>query len=263
MTVRRWGPVGMVIILGVVLGAILGSFLATVAIRWPREDSALRGRSACDGCGAPLAAYRLVPVISFVAQRGRAACCGMRIDRLHPAGEIAGALAGAAIAAAASDPLTAVAGVVFGGLLLLLALLDARHYWLPNPLTAALALAGLGAGLLGLQPDLASRLIGGAAGYLLFAGVRLGYRHLRGREGMGGGDVKLFGAIGLWLGWQMLPLVLFGAAAAGLFWALILLATGRSLSGASRLPFGVFLALAAGGGWLALEWTPMAALVQP
>jgi leader peptidase (prepilin peptidase)/N-methyltransferase len=246
MTVRRWGPVGMVIILGVVLGAILGSFLATVAIRWPREDSALRGRSACDGCGAPLAAYRLVPVISFVVQRGRAACCGMRIDRLHPAGEIAGALAGAAIAAAASDPL-----------------LDARHYWLPNPLTAALALAGLGAGLLGLQPDLASRLIGGAAGYLLFAGVRLGYRRLRGREGMGGGDVKLFGAIGLWLGWQMLPLVLFGAAAAGLFWALILLATGRSLSGASRLPFGVFLALAAGGGWLVLEWTPMAALVQP
>lgn len=241
----------MVIILGAVLGAILGSFLATVAIRWSREDSALQGRSACDGCGAPLAAYRLVPVISFVAQRGRAACCGMRIDRLHPAGEIAGALAGAAIGAVASDPLTAAAGAIFGGLLLQLALLDARHYWLPNRLTGALALTGVGAGLFGLQPPIADRLIGGAAGYLLFAGVRLGYRRLRGREGMGGGDVKLFGAIGLWLGWQMLPLVLFGAAAAGLFWTLLLLAAGRPLTAASRLPFGVFLALAAGGGWLA------------
>lgn len=241
----------MIIVLGAVIGAIIGSFLATVAVRWQRADSALRGRSACDGCGAALAVRRLFPVISFIVQRGRAACCGTRIDWLHPAGEIAGAAAGATIAAISSDLPTAATGALFAGLLLQLALLDARHYWLPDPLTAALALAGLGAGLLGLEPTVADRLIGGAGGYLVFAGVRLTYRLLRGREGMGGGDVKLFGAIGLWLGWKILPLVLFGAAAAGLFWTLILLAAGRSLTGASRLPFGVFLALAAGGGWFA------------
>lgn len=240
----------MMILLGVVLGAVLGSFLATVAIRWPRGDSALRGRSACDGCGAALGALRLVPIASFVLQRGRAACCGARIDRLHVAGEGGGALIGAMVAAVAADPATAAAGALFGGGLLLLALLDARHYWLPDRLTGTLALAGLGAGLAGIAPDLTDRLIGGAAGFLLFAAVRFGYRRLRGREGMGGGDVKLFGAIGLWLGWQMLPLVLFGAAAAGLFWSLILYASGRPLTGTSRLPFGVFLALAAWGGWL-------------
>ncbi|ATE65543.1 prepilin peptidase [Rhizorhabdus dicambivorans] len=248
------------ILLGAVLGAVFGSFLATAAIRWPREASALRGRSACDGCGAPLTASQLIPVLSFFLQRGRAVCCGARIDRLHPAGEIAGALLGAMAVAIGPDIGTVMAGGLFASLLLLLALLDARHYWLPDPLNAALALAGVGVGLLGIGPGLSDRLIGGVAGFLLFAAVRHGYRRLRGREGMGGGDVKLFGAIGLWLGWQMLPLILFGAAAAGLFWALILYAAGRSLNGTSRLPFGVFLALAAWVGWVALFWPPLAAL---
>jgi leader peptidase (prepilin peptidase) / N-methyltransferase len=240
----------MMIVLAAVLGAVVGSFAATVAVRWPRGDSALRGRSACDGCGAPLTAPHLVPVLSYAIQRGRAACCGAPIDPVHPAGEVGGAMVGALSVALSADPWTATGGALFGGLLLLLALLDARHYWLPDALTGALALAGIGAGLLGLAPSLADRLIGGGAGFLLFAAIRTGYRRLRAREGMGGGDVKLFGAIGLWLGWQMLPLVLFGAAAAGLFWSLILYAAGRPLTGATRLPFGVFLALAAWAGWM-------------
>jgi leader peptidase (prepilin peptidase)/N-methyltransferase len=239
------------LILAAVLGAVVGSFVATVAVRWPRGDSALRGRSACDGCGAPLTAPHLVPVLSYAIQRGRAACCGASIDPVHPAGEVGGALVGALSVAVSADPGTAAAGALFGGLLLLLALLDARHYWLPDRLTGTLALAGIGAGLLGLAPPLVDRLIGGVAALLLFAAVRSGYRRLRGREGMGGGDVKLFGAIGLWLGWQMLPLVLFVAAAAGLFWSLILYAAGRPLTGTTRLPFGVFLALAAWAGWVA------------
>lgn len=243
-----------------VLGAIFGSFIATVAIRWPRQDSALRGRSACDGCGAPLAAIRLVPLLSFIVQRGRAGCCGSRIDPVHPIGEIMGALIGGASAAGAPDLAIAATGALFGWLLLLLALLDARHYWLPDALNALLAIAGIGVALLGIQPGLAGRLIGGVAGFLLFAMVRLGYRRLRGREGMGGGDVKLFGAIGLWLGWQVLPLVLFGAALAGLSWSLILHAAGRPITGASRLPFGVFLALAGWSGWLILQMGGLPAL---
>lgn len=240
----------MTIILGAVLGAIIGSFLATVAIRWPRGGSALRGRSVCDGCGATLSAPRLVPIVSFVLQRGRAACCGAPIARLHPIGEVAGALVGAG-AACSPDPLVVAAGALFGGLLLLLALLDAHLFWLPDRLTGALALTALAFALAGLQPALVDRLVGGFAGFLLFAAIRFGYRHLRGREGMGGGDVKLFGAIGLWLGWQPLPSVLFGAAAAGLVWSLALFGAGRPISGASRLPFGIFLALAAWCAWIA------------
>lgn len=232
------------------LGAVFGSFIATVVVRWPEGRSVARGRSACDGCGAPIGSARLIPIISYAIQRGLAACCGGRIDRVHPLAELLGAAIGALSVAVAPDPAQALAGAVLGWLLLTLALLDLRHFWLPDRLTAALALAGLAAGFAGLAPPLIDRLIGGVAGLLIFAAVRHGYRRLRGREGMGGGDVKLFGAIGLWLGWRMLPPVLLGAALAGLLWGLILLARGQAPTATSRLPFGAFLALAAWLGWI-------------
>ena len=240
----------LMIAAGGMLGAILGSFIATLAIRWPEGRSVVHGRSACDGCGALLSAIRLVPILSYAVQRGRAACCDTAIDRFHPLTEIAAAAIGATSFAIAADPLQALAGAIFGWLLLALALLDARHFWLPDRLTLALALAGLAAGVAGMPPALADRLIGGAAAFLLFAGIRHGYRGLRHREGMGGGDVKLFGAIGLWLGWRTLPVVLLGAALAGLLWSLIQLSRGRRMTGASSVPFGSFLALAAWCGWI-------------
>lgn len=232
------------------LGAVFGSFIATLVVRWPEGRSAARGRSACDGCGAPIGSARLIPIISYAIQRGRAACCGGRINRVHPLAELLGAAIGALSVAVAPDPAQALAGAVLGWLLLTLALLDLRHFWLPNRVTAALALAGLAVGIADIPPPLIDRLIGGVAGLLVFAAVRYGYRRLRGREGMGGGDVKLFGAIGLWLGWRMLPLILFGAALAGLLWGLVLISRGQALTATSRLPFGVFLALAAWFGWL-------------
>lgn len=241
----------MLIAAGALLGVIFGSFIATIVVRWPLGRSAARGRSACDGCGAPLGPSRLVPVLSYIVQHGRAACCGGRIDPVHPLAETFGGAIGALAVAVAPDPAQAIAGAMFGWLLLTLALLDLRHFWLPDRLTAALALAALAVGLAGLPPVLPDRLIGGAAGFFLLEAVRLGYRRLRGREGMGGGDPKLFGAIGLWLGWRMLPIVLLGAALAGLAAALLLSLAGRRLGATSRLPFGPFLALAAWGAWAA------------
>lgn len=244
----------MLVAAGALFGAIFGSFSAVIVTRWPQQRSAMRGRSACDSCGAALAAMRLVPLLSYAAQRGRAACCGARIDPVHAVAELAGALIGALSAAVAPDLAHAVAGATFGWLLLTLALLDLRHFWLPDRLTLALALTGVAAGLAGIEPELADRLIGGAAGFLSLALVRWGYRRLREREGMGGGDPKLFGAIGLWLGWQALPMVLLGAAVAGLAVAVLLAIMGKHVGAASRLPFGPMLALAA---WLL--WTIEAA----
>lgn len=246
---------------GAVLGAILGSFIATLAIRWPEGRSVARGRSVCDECGTPLPAIRLIPILSYTAQRGRAACCGVAIDCRHPLTEIAAAAIGALSLAVAADPVHGFAGAIFGWLLLALALLDARHFWLPDRLTLTLAMAGLAAGVADVPPALADRLIGGAAGFLSFAAIRRGYRLLRRRDGMGGGDVKLFGAIGLWLGWQILPLVLLAAALAGLLWSLIQLARGKALTGASSVPFGTCLAIAAWGCWLVVNVAgPVAAL---
>ena len=211
----------------------------------------MRGRSACDACGATLHARDLVPVLSAVALRGRCRACGARIDPVHWQIEAAGAAIGAAAGLVVAGP-EAVAGAVFGWLLLALAALDLRHWWLPDRLTAMLALTGLASGAAGVIPPLAERAIGGTAGFASLWLIAAAYRRLRGREGMGGGDPKLFGAIGLWLGWRMLPGVLLLASVIGLGWVLWQAARGRRPAATDAVPFGVLLALAAYPGWLAM-----------
>jgi leader peptidase (prepilin peptidase)/N-methyltransferase len=242
----------MLIAAGALLGVIFGSFIATIVVRWPQGRSVARGRSACDQFGRELGPGRLVPLLSYMWQRGRAACCGGRIDPIHPITELLAGAIGAISMEVVPDLPSAVATAMFGWLLLALAMLDLRHFWLPDKLTATLALAGVAVGLIGITPALVLQLVGGAVGFLLLAGVRLGYRRLRGREGMGGGDPKLFGAIGLWLGIRTLPLVLLGAALLGLLAGLAMLLAGRRMGATSRLPFGPFLALSAWAMWIAI-----------
>lgn len=231
------------------LGLVFGSFIATLAIRWPEGRSSLAGRSACDGCGRTLRATELVPVFSFLAQRGRCRSCGTRIAPSHLAVELIGLSIGLASALAAPG-VAGIAGAVFGWLLLTLAAIDLRAFWLPDPLTATLALFGIGGGLLGLAPALADRLIGGVAGFGVLWLVAAAYRALRGRMGLGGGDPKLFGAIGLWLGWHALPLVLLLACLLGLAVVLVSRILDRPLAATDRLPLGTLLAPAAFVLWL-------------
>ena len=232
-----------------VLGLIAGSFLATLVIRWPEGRSVVRGRSACDACGRALRAWELVPLVSALASGGRCRTCGVRIDARHSLIE-AGCGALGAVSGWAAPGLEGVAGAVFGWLLVALAALDVTELWLPDVLTAPLALAGLGSGLIGLEPPLVDRAIGGVAGYGLLATVALGYRRWRGREGLGGGDPKLLSAIGLWLGWRMLPWVLLLASAAGLAAVLAARLTGREIARDTPVPFGALLAAAAYPLWL-------------
>jgi leader peptidase (prepilin peptidase) / N-methyltransferase len=117
-------------------------------------------------------------------------------------------------------------------------------------LTGTLAALGLIAGMLDLAPPMDARLIGGIGGFAALAAVAAAYRLLRGRQGLGGGDPKLFGAIGCWLGWQALPTVLLAAALIGLAAVLGLRMGGRRVSATDRLPFGVMLAAAAFTVWL-------------
>jgi leader peptidase (prepilin peptidase) / N-methyltransferase len=251
MTIEGWlWPV----LLGV-LGLVFGSFIATVAIRWPEGRSSLKGRSQCDGCGKGLAARELVPVVSFVLQRGRCRGCGAPIHRGHVATEGIGMAIGI-VAGVLVPGIGGVAGAIFGWILLTLAALDLAAFWLPNLLTCALAAAGLAAGLLGIAPALDARLIGGIGGYAALAAVAAGYRLLRGRQGLGGGDPKLFGAIGCWLGWQALPLVLLAGALIGLAAVLGLYMGGRKIAATDRLPFGVMLAAAAFTVWIGQALTP-------
>lgn len=234
-----------------VLGALLGSFIATLAIRWPAGRSVLRGRSACDGCGRTLRAIELVPLVSALALRGRCRGCHRAIDPRHGWIELAAAAIGASAGIATASP-TAIAGAAFGWLLLALAALDVVALWLPDRLTGLLALGGIGTAALGLYPALPDRLIGGAAGFASLWLIALGYRRWRGREGLGGGDPKLFGAIGLWLGWEPLPAVLLIASMVGLGIALVARLAGNRVAADTPVPLGALLAIAAYPAWLVM-----------
>ncbi len=238
-----------------VLGAIVGSFIAALVVRWTEDRSVMRGRSACDACGRVLTPVELVPLLSALALRGRCRGCGAAIDPVHWQIEATALAIGAAAGWIAAGPV-ALAGAVFGWLLLALAALDWRAFWLPDRLTALLAGGGVATGIMGWTPALADRLIGGVGGFALLWGIAAGYRRWRGREGMGGGDPKLFGAIGLWLGWRILPAVMLTAGLIGLGVVLFRQATGRAMTATDMLPLGTLLALAAYPAWLMMIGSP-------
>ena len=235
--------------LGILLGAIVGSFLATVLVRWPAGENPLSGRSRCDGCRLPLAPADLVPVFGFAWNLGRCRGCGAPIDRVHLLVELAAAAIGGA-AFVFAGPIAALVWAVLGWGLLLLAALDWRHYWLPDALTLCLAAAGLALGGLIDAARIDDRLIGLVVGFGALWAVARAYRAIRGRDGLGGGDPKLFAAIGAWLGWQALPFVLLAASLLGLLLALTALVHGRAVTGATALPLGTLLCVAAVPGWL-------------
>lgn len=238
-------------LIGAVLGLVIGSFMGALAMRWPQGKSVLRGRSCCDGCGATLAPYELVPVLSAFLLRLRCRRCGAPIDPVHLLMETAAALIGAAAFAWAAGPVAAAGWCLLGWILLLLAVLDARHFWLPDALTLPLAFLGLTLGPYATGMSMADSWIGAALGYGLLMAISLGYRRLRGRDGLGLGDAKLLGAIGAWTGWQALPLILLFASTGGLLWALMLALRGRNVDRHMRLPLGTFLCLAVGPALLA------------
>ncbi|PXW71258.1 type 4 prepilin peptidase 1 [Blastomonas natatoria] len=226
------------------LGAIFGSFIGALVVRWPAGRPISTGRSQCDSCGTVLKAWQLIPLVSYIVLRGRCAACGAAIGRSSLLIELAAALIGA-VSLALHPGIEGLAIAFLGWLLLPLALLDWQHYWLPHPLTAALALGGLASAALGLPPDWTSRIIGAGAGLGGLSLVALLYRLMRGREGLGGGDPLLLGAIGLWLGWQALPIVLMIASGLGLAAALVMQRRGLAIDSATRFPLGTLLALAA------------------
>lgn len=227
-----------------VVGAVVGSFLALVADRWPRGEDVVAAPSRCRGCHRPLGLRQLVPVFSYLVQRGRCAWCGIALPIDLLLGELAGALVAGLALWHADAPWQAAALAGFGWALVLLALLDARHLWLPDAITLPLLLAGLISAW--ANDDLPARALGAAIGWAALEAVRQLYRRLRHREGLGGGDPKLFGAIGAWLGLSALPPILLAAALLGLAWAAVA-GRGKPDTQPMKLPLGTLLAIAAIG----------------
>jgi leader peptidase (prepilin peptidase) / N-methyltransferase len=225
-------------VLGALTGAIVGSFLATLVLRLARGEQAVTGRSRCDQCQRKLKPHELVPLVSRLWLRGHCPACGAVIDPVHWQIELVATVIGAVSISLAPD-WPGVALALFGWMLLPLAWLDWRYYWLPDRLVAPLAAAGLLLGGLFGVP-LADRLTGGLVGWVALTLLLVGYARLRARDGLGRGDPKLLGAIGLWLGWMPMAPLLALAAGAGLVVAL-----ARGLKRTDPIPFGTMLAFAA------------------
>jgi leader peptidase (prepilin peptidase)/N-methyltransferase len=229
--------------LAMIFGAIWGSFVAALCSRWPRGERVSDGRSHCDHCQTTLGAKDLVPILSYLWLRGKCRYCGQSIGISALYIELVSAAIGLCAVLFLSGG-QALAAAVFGWVLLPLVILDYQKLWLPNRLVLALALAGVCAGPF-LTPEIGwlDRILGSVIGFIALEMIRQVFRKLRNVEGMGGGDPKLFGAIGLWLGWQGLPITLLLATIFGFLF--VAAAYTLSKKSARQLPFGAYLGTSA------------------
>jgi leader peptidase (prepilin peptidase)/N-methyltransferase len=230
----------------------IGSFMGVLIVRLPHGEAVVFARSFCRSCGTTLSAIDMIPLISFFAAGGRCRHCRQTIGWFHPAIELAAL--GIAGWAALADPDRLWTDCGLGWTLLTLSWIDVSSFLLPDVLTLPLLLSGLT--VTGLtDPDaLTDHCIAAGFGYLAFQGLAVAYRHLRGREGLGGGDAKLIAAAGAWCGLALLPFVILGSAIAGLLTALGLALTGHAVTSGTRIPYGPCIAAALWLVWL-YGWT--------
>lgn len=228
------------------LAPFIGSFLGVLIRRWPAGRPVALGRSCCDHCGTRLAPRDLVPLVSWLAARGRCRTCKAPIGEFYPLVELA-ALAVAVWAGTLDAGAALWFDCLLGWGLLALAWIDAEHLLLPDILTLPLILLGLGAAWYLRWPPPVDAAAGAAAGYLGFRLLALAYRRVRGRDGLGAGDAKLLAVAGAWLGWQALGDVVLGAALTGILWFVATRAPStdeQPAAGPAELPFGPALAIA-------------------
>ena len=256
----------------VALGLMVGSFLNVVIHRlpkmmerdWQAQCSAMKGeeiaptapynlvvpRSACPSCGHLIHAWENIPVASWLFLRGRCAHCQAPISPRYPIVEaLTGVLSGY-IAWHFGFGLAALAALLFTWALIALTFIDFDTQLLPDSITQPLLWLGLLLNLNGVFTPLGSALVGAVAGYLALWSIYWLFKLLTKKEGMGYGDFKLLAAIGAWLGWQMLPLVILLSSLVGATVGIVLIlfaGHGRQIP----IPFGPYLA---GGGLIALLW---------
>ncbi len=227
-----------------VIGLCVGSFLNVVAYRLPHGESVVRPRSRCLTCSGRIAGRDNLPVLSFVLLGGRCRICGARIPWRYPAVEATSGLLWLVSWLVFGPTVDGLAAAVFSSLLLVLAVIDAAHFLLPDQLTYLTLGLGLAASFgISWTTPLGSVLgaAAGAATLLLLIGAWYLLRRVR---GMGLGDVKMLAGVGAFLGPYGMLLTLFLACLFGALFGLLLMVRGR-LGWGSRLPFGVFLSIGA------------------
>jgi leader peptidase (prepilin peptidase)/N-methyltransferase len=256
-----------------VFGLLVGSFLNVVILRMParlfhdwrcqcrelleidESESAPPGlvvkRSHCPRCGATIRWYDNIPVISWLMLGRRCRSCGEPISWRYPFVELVTAILSAVVILHFGATPEGAAALVFTWALIAATGIDFDHQLLPDQITLPLLWLGLGLNLwLGLFASLEEAVIGAIAGYLALWSVFHLFKLLTGKEGMGFGDFKLLAALGAWMGWQVLPVVILLASFVGAVSGIaIMIATRRGKE--VPIAFGPYLAAA---GWIALIW---------
>src|SRR5690349_1267440 len=255
-------------------GLCIGSFLNVVIHRlpkmlereWRAECASLAGqevpkaepynlvvpRSACPSCGHRITALENVPVFSFLVLKGRCTNCKAKIGFKYPLVEILAGVAAAYSAWRFGPTLATLAAALFIWFTIALAFIDQETGLLPDDLTLPLVWIGLLVNLGAAFVPLREAVIGAVAGYLSLWLVYWGYKLLTGKEGMGFGDFKMNAAVGAFLGWKMLPLVILLSSFVGLIFGAAQMAAARGRwDGGFRFHFGPYIAIAA---LVALFW---------
>ena len=260
------------IILCSIIGLMVGSFLNVVIHRlpkimeqeWHAQCAELNNhasenlprynlfvpRSACPHCQHPISALENIPLISYLLLRGKCKGCGAPISLRYPVVELLSGLLSGYMAWHFGFGLAAVAALLLVWGLLALTFIDADTQLLPDDITLPLLWLGLLLNLSATFTDLHSAVIGAVVGYLALWSVYWAFKLITGKEGMGHGDFKLLAALGAWMGWQMLPLIILLSSLVGAVVGITLIVVARHGRNVP-IPFGPYLA---GGGLIALLW---------
>ncbi|WPC04384.1 A24 family peptidase [Pseudomonas benzenivorans] len=255
------------------LGLLIGSFLNVVIYRLPKmmqRDWQAQAReilelpdepaggtfnlilphSSCPHCGHEIRPWENIPVLSYLALRGKCSSCKAPISLRYPLVELACGLLSAYVAWHFGFTWQAGAMLLLTWGLLAMSLIDADHQLLPDALVLPLLWLGLIANAFGLFASLDDALWGAVAGYLSLWSVYWLFKLVTGKEGMGYGDFKLLAMLGAWGGWQVLPLTILLSSLVGAVLGVIMLRL-RNAETSTPIPFGPYLAIA---GWIALLW---------
>lgn len=255
-----------------ILGLLVGSFLNVVIHRlplmmqreWSQQCHDLIGsdtpemdgltlskpRSRCPHCGHAITALENIPVISYLVLKGRCKECKAPISKRYPLIELFTAVISAVVAWHFGFGVAVVSALLLSWALLALTFIDVDHQLLPDSITLPLLWLGLIFNLFGTFTDINSAVVGAIAGYLALWLVYHGFRLATGKEGMGYGDFKLLAALGAWMGWQALPMIILLSSLVGALVGISLILLKQQHRDIP-IPFGPYLAAA---GWLALIW---------
>lgn len=255
-----------------ILGLMIGSFLNVVIYRlpemmkrnWLQQCAELQGeavqalpefnlltpRSRCIHCGHKITAWENIPIISYLFLRGRCSQCHARISPRYPMVEAATAIISGFVAWHFGYGFVALAALIFVWALIALAVIDLDTQLLPDDITLPLLWIGLLVNINHGFTDIQSAVIGAIAGYLSLWSIYWCFKLITGKEGMGYGDFKLLAAIGGWLGWSKLPLVILSSSLVGALVGIGLILAAK-LNKGIPIPFGPYLV---GGALIALFW---------